>query len=174
MRTLALVTAAVLASPILLAGCTNSEAEEAQACNYNETVDNVTVSGEQGETPTITVDGPPTTVEELIVKDLCQGDGEVLASDSDITADYVGVALSNGQVFDSSYERGEPLEFALDGVIPGWQQGLTGAQVGDTKLLIIPGSLAYGPVSPGPGIGADETLVFVVDVLPPTDSQSQE
>ena len=70
-----------------------------------------------------------------------------------------------GQVFDSSWQRGEPATFPLDGVIQGWSQGLVGMQPGGRRLLVIPAELAYGDAGAGADIAPGETLVFVVDLI---------
>jgi peptidylprolyl isomerase len=80
----------------------------------------------------------------------------------------VGVGQQSGQIFDSSWQRGEPATFPLDGVIQGWQEGLLGMQPGGRRLLVIPGSLAYGEAGKPPEIAGDETLVFVVDLIEQT------
>ncbi len=84
-----------------------------------------------------------------------------------MTVQYVGVAYSSGKVFDSSWGRGQPFQFSLgEGqVIPGWDQGVVGMQVGGRRELIIPPSLAYGAQSPGAGIAANDTLIFIVDLV---------
>jgi peptidylprolyl isomerase len=106
--------------------------------------------------------GPaPTT---LVVKDLVPGTGPAATATSTVTVDYIGVACSTGRIFDSSYSRGETATFGLDKVIAGWTQGLTGMQVGGTRLLGIPSDLAYGPQSPSPDIAPDEALWFVVQM----------
>jgi FKBP-type peptidyl-prolyl cis-trans isomerase len=89
---------------------------------------------------------------------------EVKAGDT-VTANYCGVGLGGKTVFDSSYQRGTPATFPLPGVIQGWQDGVPGMKVGGSRLLVIPGSLAYGANPPqGAGIQPDETLVFVVEL----------
>ncbi|HEX9227643.1 MAG TPA: FKBP-type peptidyl-prolyl cis-trans isomerase [Arthrobacter sp.] len=98
----------------------------------------------------------------LVSQDLIKGAGpEVKATDT-LTVNYVGVALSSGKVFDSSFDRGEKTSFPLTGVIKGWTQGLTGKTVGSRVLLVIPQDLAYGAKGQGEAKG---DLVFVVDIL---------
>lgn len=111
--------------------------------------------------PEISVDGvaAPTA---LVAQDLIKGKGpEVKATDT-LTVNYVGVALTGGKKFDSSYDRGEKASFALSGVIKGWTQGLTGKTVGSRVLLVVPKDLAYGDAGQGDAKG---DLVFVVDIL---------
>ena len=82
--------------------------------------------------------------------------------------DYVRVhyegTLLDGTVFDSSYNRGEPTEFPLNGVIPGWTEGLQLMTEGSTYKFYIPSDLAYGSRAMG-GIPAYSTLIFVVELL---------
>jgi peptidylprolyl isomerase len=107
--------------------------------------------------------GPPPT--DLVVEDLVAGDGAVAAVGDSITVDYVGVACSTGEVFDSSYTAGEPATFSLEpgSLIEGFATGIEGMAVGGRRLLVIPSDLAYGAQGSGP-IAPDEALVFVVDL----------
>ena len=73
--------------------------------------------------------------------------------------------LINGDVFDSSVERGEPIEFPLTGVIKGWQEGIPLMSVGAKYRFYIPQELAYGMQSPSPKIPAGSTLIFEVELL---------
>jgi len=106
--------------------------------------------------------GPPPT--ELVSEDLKVGDGAEVTATNTLSVNYIGVSCSTGKIFDDSYSRGQPANFPLANVIPGWQQGIPGMKVGGQRLLGIPPALAYGP-SGRPGIAPDETLWFVVDVL---------
>ncbi len=72
--------------------------------------------------------------------------------------------LPDGEVFDSSYERGEPTEFPSDGVISGWVQALAHMRVGEQWTLFIPADLGYGPQGRGP-IGPNEAMIFTVELL---------
>lgn len=117
---------------------------------------------------------PPT---ELVVEQLAPppdaGAPEATAGDI-VMVDYVGRSFSNGEVFDSSEGR-DPLTFVLgDGrVIPGWDQGIEGLQIGERARLTIPPDLAYGEAGAAPDIGPNETLVFdvhLVDILDPPDA----
>ncbi len=109
-------------------------------------------------------EGPAPT--ELVIKDLVVGTGNEATPGAKVKVHYVGVEFESGEQFDSSWDRGEPIQFGLDQVIPGWTQGLTGMQVGGRRVLVIPGELAYGAMPPaGSGIEPDETLIFVVDLI---------
>jgi peptidylprolyl isomerase len=111
--------------------------------------------------PEISVDGvaAPTG---LVSQDLIKGNGATVKETDTLTVNYVGVNLVGGTKFDSSFDRGEPATFALNQVIKGWTQGLTGKTVGSRVLLVIPKDLAYGEAGQGEAKG---DLVFVVDIL---------
>jgi len=81
-----------------------------------------------------------------------------------VTTHYKGL-LPDGDVFDSSYQRGEPIEFALDQVIPGWTAVLQMMSPGDKWKVVIPSHLAYGSHSPSAKIGPDRTLIFEIELL---------
>ncbi|MFE4836387.1 FKBP-type peptidyl-prolyl cis-trans isomerase [Arthrobacter sp. NPDC056691] len=99
---------------------------------------------------------------KLIAQDLIKGKGAAVKATNTLTVNYVGVALASGKKFDSSFDRKEPASFALNQVIKGWTQGLTGKTVGSRVLLVIPKDLAYGDSGQGDAKG---DLVFVVDIL---------
>jgi FKBP-type peptidyl-prolyl cis-trans isomerase FklB len=73
--------------------------------------------------------------------------------------------LIDGKVFDSSVERGEPIELSVNGVIPGWTEALQLMPVGSKWKLFIPSNLAYGDQQAGPLIAPGSTLVFEVELL---------
>lgn len=91
-----------------------------------------------------------------------EGDGPKPGPTDQVTVHYKGQLLS-GEVFDSSYERGEPATFGINQVIPGFGEGLQLMPVGSKGKLFIPGEIAYG-MQGGPG-GANATLIFDVEVL---------
>ncbi|GHA71640.1 FKBP-type peptidyl-prolyl cis-trans isomerase N-terminal domain-containing protein [Cognatilysobacter bugurensis] len=96
---------------------------------------------------------------------LRQGAGERPKPGSRVRVNYEGKLL-NDTVFDSSYERGEPAEFALNQVIPGWTEGVGMMPVGAKYRFWIPGDLAYGAKgTPGGPIGPNATLVFDVELM---------
>ncbi len=96
---------------------------------------------------------------------LKQGAGTVSPKATDTVNVHYHGTLLDGTVFDSSVERGEPISFPLNGVIPGWTEGLQLMKVGDKFKFEIPPNLAYGPNSPSPKIPPNSTLVFEVELL---------
>ena len=109
----------------------------------------------------------PTPPSDLVITDLTEGDGEEATAGQNVSVHYVGVALSTGEEFDASYNRGEPLTFRLGigQVIQGWDQGVQGMKVGGRRQLVIPPHLGYGDRGAGGVIKPGETLIFVVDLL---------
>jgi FKBP-type peptidyl-prolyl cis-trans isomerase FklB len=91
------------------------------------------------------------------------GDGAKPSASDKVTVNYRGTLL-DGQEFDSSYARNQPVSFQLDQVIPGWTEGLQLMPVGSKFMFYIPSNLAYGPAGGGP-IGPNATLIFEVELL---------
>lgn len=120
---------------------------------------------ESGE-PTVTLpEGEVPTDYQLA--NVIQGDGAMVYDGATVVVHYHGVNWNTGEVFDSSWQRGEPASFPTSGVIPGFRDGLVGQTVGSRVIIIIPPALGYGP-SGGTGdgrIGAEDTIFFVVDIL---------
>lgn len=109
----------------------------------------------------------PTPPTDLVITDLTVGDGDEATSGNTVSVHYVGVALSTGEEFDASYNRGAPLQFRLGigQVIAGWDTGVQGMKVGGRRQLVIPPHLGYGDRGAGGVIKGGETLIFVVDLL---------
>lgn len=108
-------------------------------------------------------EGVVTTESGLQYEVISKGDGPTPADTSNVTVHYEGT-LIDGEVFDSSYESGEPVSFALNGVIPGWTEGLQLMPVGSTYKLYIPSNLGYGPRGTGP-IPGNSVLIFKVELV---------
>ncbi|ADI28795.1 FKBP-type peptidyl-prolyl cis-trans isomerase [Methylotenera versatilis] len=109
-------------------------------------------------------EGVITTDSGLQYKPLVAGNGEKPSKSDKVKVHYKGT-LIDGTVFDSSYDRGEPIVFPVTGVIAGWVEGLQLMQVGSKFELVIPSQLAYGANGSGPTIGPDATLIFEVELL---------
>jgi len=109
--------------------------------------------------------GVVTTASGLQYMVLRQGSGERPTPSSKVRVNYEGKLL-DGTVFDSSYQRGEPVEFGLNQVIKGWSEGVSLMPVGSKYRFWIPSNLAYGPDGmPQGGIGPDATLTFDVELM---------
>ncbi len=122
-------------------------------------------AGSFGKAPTVVVPAgnPPTAMQ---VSDLIHGTGAVAKVGSKLTVQYVLATYSSRKVVQSSWTR-QPFSFTLGvgQVIPGWDEGMVGMRVGGRREMIIPPALGYKSVAAGPGIAANDTLVFVVDLL---------
>ncbi len=108
-------------------------------------------------------DGVTTTPSGLQYEVLVGGDGAKPGPTDTVTTHYHGTFI-DGNVFDSSVDRGQPLSFPVNGVIGGWTEALQLMAVGSKWRLFIPPELAYGSQG-GPGIPANSTLVFEVELL---------
>jgi hypothetical protein len=153
------------ATPYVTVDCVSGQVMPTDTLPNGTTIGSVTALVQPNGAPAITVatDAQPAT--ELGVADMTEGSGAEVKAGDTLTVDYCGVGLGGKALFDSSYSRGTPATFPLDGVIAGWQQGLIGMKVGGTRLLVIPGDLAYGSTPPdGAGIEPDETLIFTVNL----------
>ena len=107
--------------------------------------------------------GVKKTESGLLYKVEKEGTGDAPKDSDTVVVNYKGT-LIDGKEFDNSYTRGEPLSFRLDGVIPGWTEGLKNIKKGGKIKLAIPPDLAYGK-NGVPGIPANSTLVFDVELL---------
>lgn len=105
-----------------------------------------------------------TTASGLQYKILSEGKGKMPKAADSVLVNYRGTLL-DGTEFDSSYKRNEPISFPLNGVIPGWTEGLQLVKEGGKIQLFIPSDLAYGARGAGGLIGPNETLIFEVELL---------
>tara|TARA_R110002167_G_scaffold71688_6_gene202100 strand:+ start:1849 stop:2580 length:732 start_codon:yes stop_codon:yes gene_type:complete len=108
--------------------------------------------------------GVTTTTSGLQYKIITPGDGSLPTAADTVQVHYRGT-LIDGTEFDSSYSHGGPATFPLNGVIPGWTEGLQLISKGGKAELYIPSELAYGPRGMGQVIGPNSTLVFEVELL---------
>jgi peptidylprolyl isomerase len=118
--------------------------------------------------PTITVPAKDDAPKELVTQPLIKGAGAAVTSGQTVTVHYTGVLWDGGKQFDSSWDRGEPLDIQVGTgtVIAGWDKGLVGQTVGSQILLVVPPDEGYGSAGrKEAGIRGTDTLVFVVDIL---------
>jgi peptidylprolyl isomerase len=179
------VAAAALGAAILIAGCGSSGGSSTITIGNENTTDNALIkasettstaststtaktptSGPLSKEPTVTPPKGPAPA-KLETKELITGTGAEAKAGSAISVNDVGVLFKTGTEFESSFKRDEPFTLTLGKgqVIPGWEQGIPGMKVGGRRELIIPASLAYGVKGSPPKIPANETLVFVIDLL---------
>ncbi len=165
---------AVLAVGVLCFSCASKKSPEALTTStpapssncQDRTLPTPTPESSTSTTkPTITVpDGAPPC--KLVIEDIHVGDGAEVKAGDTVTVQYVGVLWSDHKQFDASWDHGGQITFPLSGVVPGWQQGIPGMKEGGRRELIIPPALGYGEAgSPQGGIGPNETLVFIVDLI---------
>jgi FKBP-type peptidyl-prolyl cis-trans isomerase len=108
--------------------------------------------------------GATKTESGLVIKHTKEGTGAQPAATDQVKVHYEG-RLTDGKVFDSSIQRGEPATFPLNGVIPCWTEGVQAMKVGGKAQLICPANLAYGPNGSPPTIPPQATLVFDVELI---------
>jgi peptidylprolyl isomerase len=131
--------------------------------------------GPQGNGSTIPPDATLTFEIELLdvrpapqveIQDLQVGTGAEAVPGKSVVVNYTGT-LTNGVVFDSSFQRNEPFTLTLGAgqVIPGWEQGLQGMKVGGTRVITIPSELAYGAQGAGSTIPPNATLIFQIQMV---------
>jgi FKBP-type peptidyl-prolyl cis-trans isomerase FkpA len=109
-------------------------------------------------------DGVTVTASGLQYKVITEGTGKSPSATDTVLVHYEGT-LIDGKVFDSSYKRGEPIEFPLNRVIAGWTEGVQLMKEGSKHRLYLPSKLAYGKQGAGRDIGPNEALIFDVELL---------
>jgi FKBP-type peptidyl-prolyl cis-trans isomerase len=144
----------ITAASLCLLGCDKAKTTNSDT---NMTSTNATASPANSEMTT--------TASGLKYQVLKRGTGTVSPKATDTVKVHYHGTLLNGTVFDSSVQRGQPISFPLNQVIPGWTEGLQLMHVGDKFKFEIPPNLAYGDRSPGAGIPPNSTLVFEVELL---------
>ena len=125
----------------------------------------VSIADDKIGTPTLTLPGgdAPTELKLAVLK---KGDGAEVGKGVDVVVNYTGMNWATQEVFDSSWERGEPSTFNTAEVIPGFTQALEGQKVGSQVLVVIPPVDGYGTAASGSTNAlADQTLVFIVDIV---------
>jgi len=103
-------------------------------------------------------------ITDIIIEDINAGDGTECPTGATVEVHYKGT-LMDGTVFDSSYDRGESINFPLGNLIQGWQEGIPGMKVGGKRKLTIPYTKAYGEGGVPGAIPAKADLVFEIELL---------
>lgn len=101
--------------------------------------------------------------EQLEIVDIIEGDGDEALPGSTVNVHYLGIEYDTGEEFDSSWSRGESINFPLKSLIQGWQAGIPGMKIGGRRKLTVPPEMAYGRNGMHPLAG--KTLIFVIDLL---------
>ncbi|MGM0772364.1 MAG: FKBP-type peptidyl-prolyl cis-trans isomerase [Pseudomonadota bacterium] len=140
-----------------------SQLQEQESAQSEELAQKNLEAGEEFLAENAERDGVETTDSGLQYEILEEGNGEKPSEEDRVRVHYTGELIS-GEVFDSSRERGEPVTFGLNQVIPGWTEGLQLMSEGSRARLYIPAELAYG-AGGNQRIGPNETLVFDVELL---------
>jgi len=129
------------------------------------TTGSIAVTGSTATTaPRVTVT-TPFSVTQTQVHTLHAGDGPVVPGTARVSVCYMGVDGRDGSVFDSSYERGAPVDFPLGGVVPGFQKAIAGQKVGSTVAVAMTSADGYPEGQPSAGIRPGDTLIFVIKIL---------
>ena len=131
----------------------------------NGTVGSVAVTGSTDTTAPRVDITPPFEVATTQVHTLKAGSGPVVAPTATVSVCYMGVDGRDGHVFDSSYNRGEPADFPLDGVVPGFQKAIAGQTVGSTVAVAMTAADGYPQGQARAGINPGDTLVFAIRIL---------
>ncbi len=121
-------------------------------------------AGAEFLTKAATEKGATKTDSGLVFSTITEGKGPSPKATDKVKVHYHGT-LTNGEVFDSSTQRGEPVTFPLNGVIPCWTEGVQRMKVGEKSRLVCPSEIAYGERGAPPKIKPGSTLVFEVELL---------
>jgi len=146
------LSVSLFAIAFLVAGCASENAD-------------VAADAEEAEVPEY--------LEDLIITDLVEGDGNMISAGQTAVAHYtlwfrdVSAEDEKGEMVQSSKEGGEPIPFQIGvgGVIAGWDQGVPGMKIGGTRELRIPYSLAYGEAGRPGGIPPKQDLIFEIELV---------
>lgn len=146
-----------------------SESTSQAPATIIDSLDQITVTGEAGQSPTVTA-AWPLGVNETMSRVLAAGNGAEVVEGGTVEVNYCGVNGRTGGVFDENYSSGKTATFSLDKVITGFSKGLTGKHVGDRVLIGVTGADGYDSAggAASAGIEVGDTLFFVVDIVSTT------
>jgi hypothetical protein len=160
-------TSSAASSVAEAATCPTAEPEDAGDPEWTLAGDTGSVSvigSTDSSAPVVDIEAP-FSVAQTQVQTLQAGDGPVVADDAEVSVCYMGVNGRDGSVFDSSYERGAPVEFPLTGVVPGFQKAIAGQTTGSTVAVAMNSADGYPDGQPRAGIEAGDSLVFAIKIL---------
>ncbi len=173
MITLSCVLASSMAGAAMAAPNQATKPAQIQAGGQMAQAQKNLVAGEKFLTENKAKQGVVTLKDGLQYKIIKAGVGPKPSSTDTVTVNYEG-KLINGQIFDSSFQRGRPATFPVSGVIKGWTQALQLMKQGATWELFIPAKLAYGVRGAGGVIGPNETLIFKVNLISVQNKNTQK
>jgi len=157
----------ILASAVAFAsvalGCSHQTQATSNSMTPSHPSDNM-AKGQAFLKQNATQPGVKTTPSGLQYKVITEGTGKAPAATDTVLVHYRGTTI-DGVEFDSSYKRNEPISFPLNGVIPGWTEGVQLMKEGGKIQLFIPSDLAYGSRGAGGVIPPDSTLIFDIELL---------
>ncbi len=142
----------------------SAQLQEEQQKEREALASTATAAGEKFLAENATKEGVKVTQSGLQYKVLKEGEGKSPTKTDTVTVHYVGTLL-NGDEFDSSIRRGQPVSFPLGNVIEGWTEGVQLMKPGAKYRFFIPAKLGYGERGAGAKIGPNETLIFEVELL---------
>ena len=129
------------------------------------TTGSVAITGSTDTTAPLVNVTAPFSVSQTQVHTLHTGDGPVVSTTARVSVCYMGVNGRDGSVFDSSYQRGAPVDFPLTGVVPGFQKAIAGQKVGSTVAVAMVPADGYPEGQPSAGIQPGDSLVFAIKIL---------
>ncbi len=139
---------------------------EEQAAEFEAMTETNRVEGEAYLASNAEEDNVTVTASGLQYEVILEGDaGAARPTPTDLVRLHYRGTLIDGSEFDSSYSRGQPAEFGVTQVIPGFSEALQLMAVGSHYRFVIPSDLAYGPQGSGPGIGPNSTLIFEIELI---------
>ncbi|MBM9433252.1 FKBP-type peptidyl-prolyl cis-trans isomerase [Flaviflexus equikiangi] len=180
------IAASLAVSALVLAGCSNDPDAESSATDSTSSEESTDAPTEEQAAQVdalISDEGMPTIVDTdgiitldfegatepdvLQVAVIDEGDGTAVTREDLVIVNYAGMVWGSDTTFDSSFERGQPSSFSLSQVVQGWRDGLAGQTVGSRVIISVPADLGYGPMggNASAGIGEEDTIVFVVDII---------
>jgi FKBP-type peptidyl-prolyl cis-trans isomerase len=157
-----LVETSTEASPCPMAAPANGGTAE---WTLSGTTGSIAVTGSTDTAAPLVTVKAPFSVTETQVHTLKAGDGPVVANTARVSVCYMGVNGRDGSVFDSSYKQGAPVEFSLDGVVPGFQKAIAGQKVGSTVAVAMTSADGYPEGQPSAGIQKGDSLIFAIKIL---------